>query len=264
MSFFKMYNKFFSQIAILRHILTQPMADPRHDTPYSCEPKVMAVMSTLPRCGSELMSATLASSGAMGLFTEYLDSGMRYNPRFIRYIFNQKHYYEKLIQVRTSQRGIFATKMFWRHLTVKGGQNFLDYFSKTYSSDIRFLYLYREDTLAQAISYVKALQTQAWTSKREAVVSPHYDFDQITRAKHKFDTEGSGWRNYFEKHNISTVVIKFEDFVNDIEGESRKALLHLGAENGENLTIKIPGLKKQSDTINMEWRERYIRDSRGE
>jgi LPS sulfotransferase NodH len=45
--------------------------------------------------------------------------------------------------------------------------------------ELRYIWLWREDTLAQAVSFSRALQTREWISPQRPVREPRFDFEHI-------------------------------------------------------------------------------------
>ena len=80
--------------------------------------------------------------------------------------------------------------------------------------DIQFIYLYREDTVRQAISYLKAQQSDVWAMKKTSV--PDFDgyiYDplKIEANIKMFRKENVRWEQWFKDQKITPLSITYEE-----------------------------------------------------
>ena len=58
-------------------------------------------------------------------------------------------------------------------------------------------------------------------------------------------------------------VVTYEDLIADTTGVVRSVVELMGAENDEPERVSLPAVEKQSDEINMEWRNRFGQEKKG-
>ena len=134
---------------------------------------------------------------------------------------------------------------------------------------IKFIYLYREDHIKQAISMEKARQTDQWNSfQRVQNFDPEYKFGKIAQEVIWRLDSVCKWKEIFERYGIEPLRVKYEDFCK----APRKWLLrikrYLGIRNATPITEeairkhmedeKAP--QRQSDDTNTEWEKRFYQD----
>ena len=134
---------------------------------------------------------------------------------------------------------------------------------------IKFIYLYREDHIKQAISMEKARQTDQWNSfQRVQNFDPEYEFGKIAQEVIWRLDSVCKWKEIFERYGIEPLRVKYEDFCK----APRKWLLrikrYLGIRNATPITEeairkhmedeKAP--QRQSDDTNTEWEKRFYQD----
>ncbi|MDV9169743.1 Stf0 family sulfotransferase [Streptomyces sp. W16] len=131
---------------------------------------------------------------------------------------------------------------------------------------VRFVRLWREDVLAQAVSWVRAEQTGVWFVGGKGEVGggravhaggrPSYDRDAIARTMRTIDEHNVGWERWFEDYGIEPHRIRYEDLSDDPSAVTLRVLGHLGVglPAGRHIT---PSHHRQADHLNEEWIARY-------
>ncbi len=196
----------------------------RFDQPLrSCDDiKRKYIICSAQRAGSHLLGRLLINAG-IGVPHEY------FNPLHIRLLSNRwkldlqdrKTYLRMLFARRTSPNGIWGTKLQWEFM-----QHCLPVRDELFG-EARYIYLFRKDILAQAISLHISVVTGIW------------DFDGIKvsecRPDHKMGDDRSiaqcmqiiknddiFWKNFFAENRLSPLVICYEDFVKDQQNSVRQ------------------------------------------
>ena len=126
---------------------------------------------------------------------------------------------------------------------------------------IRFLYLQREDVIAQAVSRAMAEQSGLWHqhadgSTREQVgerKDPIYDRDQIVRYVSEAKADNQRWEDWFTANNITPLRLTYEALAADPQAELDRIMSDFGLAPVK-ATIKS---RKLSDALSKAWIKQY-------
>jgi LPS sulfotransferase NodH len=214
------------------------------------------------RCGSSYLCWRLWQTGLLGAPMEVL------NPMGVMRVLTNRlktssrgDYIAKLLARRTSRNGVFGMKAHFHHFEA---------FLKEYPgllevlSPITFIYISRQDRIAQAVSMARALQTGQWTSRMEAGPGARlqYDYATIANCLNDIARQDLDWRGWFRARGITPYQVTYDDLTADAEGVVRDIVGLLGVQNDESATVDIPRVDKQGDETNEEWIERFGRESK--
>ncbi len=228
---------------------------------------------TTPRTGSFLLAEALEGTGIAGRPQEYFESSLENLWMERLGIASEPEYFEKVMEEGTTSNGVFGAKLFWfqfQYLLTKLDRTF----GRSESNpsllnesfpNLRFVLLTRRDKVRQAISYVRAIQSDVWwsipgesetqpTPKQE----PIFDREEIeSRVAHLIYLEAN-WRRYFEERGIRPLTIVYEEMIDALEPAVSAVLHELGLPIPEGLTVPSPRLAKQSDQLTELWVRRYL------
>ena len=159
-----------------------------------------------------------------------------------------REYLEAIARLNVTPNGVFGVKMHWnqyeRHMLARG----LDV--EFWNVPVKWVRITRRDEIRQAISFVRAAQTDSWNSSMQVKREPHYDADAIIAALDRIEYENACWSKYFADHGITPLHITFEELTRDTETTIRRVMEHVGSP-----IVEVPATqtKPQSDGINAEW-----------
>jgi LPS sulfotransferase NodH len=129
-----------------------------------------------------------------------------------------------------------------------------------------FLFIDREDKIAQGISLYRAKASGFWHQPRggeqvkKACETPAYAFNAIYREVEFCKKEAAFWNDFFSRNGLSVVRVLYEDFVEEPEKTVLRALKELEIEFDMDAGI-IQGFNKLSDpVITARWRSKFISD----
>ncbi len=125
----------------------------------------------------------------------------------------------------------------------------------------RFIYLHRDDVLAQAVSWHRAEQTNVWhqTDQEESKrpeQEPRFDFDQICKLVQTIEEHNSAWRAWFASVGIQPYMVRYEDIDADPVGVAREILDFLGLKLPPGRLIETRH-RRVADEVNAQWIDRY-------
>ena len=124
------------------------------------------------------------------------------------------------------------------------------YFTKRYS-----VYLSRRNKVLQAVSLLKARQTEQYYFDKELKGECFFDAKELKKIIIKLVNIEYQWESLIEKLRIEPYRIYYEDVMKDITEAGYKIADHFGFERPAN--PYAPYLKKQADEINVQWAERF-------
>ncbi|WP_167459254.1 MULTISPECIES: Stf0 family sulfotransferase [Streptomyces] len=132
----------------------------------------------------------------------------------------------------------------------------------------RFVCLRREDVLAQAVSWLRAEQTDTWYIGGNGEIGgnggrgqlPVFDADRIGELVQIIDEHNAAWEAWFATCGISPLRVRYEELDTDMAGVTEGILTFLGLSSPDGRAI-VPRHKRQADELNDQWIERYRAES---
>ena len=208
------------------------------------------------RSGSNFLASALASTGGVGLSREFLNHPVvrRRSERL-----GIGHFDDYLCQLAEE-----FSKEGW--LTVKAGLKQLYYLAKlelleTLLPKPVFVLVNREDVVAQAVSWLVAIQSGQWTSSHQVEDrEPVYDFGAIDQRVDAILAENAAFIGFLARNGAETHHVRYEDLVRrpgEVVGNLATAL-------DFSQTEYRPGrirTEKQRSTFNLNWESRVPRRS---
>ena len=169
--------------------------------------------------------------------------------------------------------GVFGAKLMWGTLeelidkltgvtpAPAGGD--IDVLARAFGTT-RFVYVRRDDVLAQAVSWLRAEQTGTWYIGGNGEISgtgdshgaPRYDRRQITELLHTIDEHNAAWRAWFASVGVQPYEVRYEALAADPVTVTRSVLDFLGLRLPEGHAI-VPRHRRQADDLNRRWTARY-------
>ena len=218
------------------------------------------------RSGSWLLAHLLTSTGVAGQPAEFFSHDDMRTFRAAWDVTTDGDYVARVKEEGTTPNGVFATKLAWnalddlmfrlRRLTREYEASDLAVIETVFPNP-RFLWIRREDVVAQAVSWAKASQTGQYAAHQPASGEATFDFDHIDGLMHLARVQTGAWRRWFALHNLAPCEITYEALVADPVGTTLGALGYLGLD-APRTSIGAPSdLVRQADAVNAEWVARY-------
>ena len=235
-----------------------------------------------PRTGSTLLCGLLASTGVAGQPESYFRQpdeqlwAARWDiARSTDGVVEYSEFVRAALAAGRTENGVFAARIIWGTL-----DHLVDRLATVYpapaSGDLDllelvfgntgFVYLHRDDVLAQAVSWHRAEQTGVWhqTDREEPTrpeQEPRFDFDQIRKLVQTIEAHNSAWRAWFASVGIQPHEVRYEDLDADPVGVASEILDFLGPELPPERLIKTSH-GRMADEVNAQWIDRYRAESR--
>jgi len=226
---------------------------------YEGKPQKTYLICSTGRSGSTLLSSLLTNSGVMGAPHEYFHVAGHREPLIERFNIPayqpdmMDKYFDAIIKYRTSPNGVFGLKA---HIT-QCLKYFNNGFIKSYFGDIKFIFMLRRNTIAQAISLTIAGQTEKWTSHGTEKKQATYDFDKINRSFGLTSYQNALWERVFKANKITPHVIFYEDLLEAPTEQIQMIADFIGVDTKISIDLASAGLNKQATAQNREWDERF-------
>jgi trehalose 2-sulfotransferase len=212
------------------------------------------LVCAVPRSGSSLLCELLMLTGLAGAPTEFFDPELREGFARVWGTETFDQYVEALLSRKTSPNGVFGMKAHYPQLAAALG----DRDPNALLPELRFVYITREDRIAQAVSYSKALQTNLW-----AVDHPPQNGDPVFRAKEirnllaTIGKHEDAWERFFERHDVKPLRVSYETLVERLEPTVRTVMDYIGVDVPDGFRLAAPTLQKQADGVSEEWARRF-------
>lgn len=259
-------------------------------------PSHSILICATPRSGSYLLCEALRSTHRAGDPEEYL-----WRPNAERFAVgwgvdadDAQAYRAAMLDAATSEQGVFACKVMWGYVSAAARVLREQPWGDPTEANIEdaallvdalpnatFVFMRRRDVVAQAISYSRAVQADAWARmddgsevpgdvpvlddaasvRRPAGTPPPvaYDFHQIEYFREELERHNECWAELFAGAGIEPVDIAYEDLAADYEGVARHVLQSAGIDT-TGITFGARRLQRQRDHVSRRWRLRYEED----
>lgn len=157
-------------------------------------------------------------------------------------------------------RGVYSTKTMWQTWDeFMNGLQALGIPLKDILIDAKFIWTRRRDKLAQAISFMKANQTNSWLSLEPCKQDPVYKPEQIAfRLRQIFFCEEK-WEEWFSLMGVSPKIVWYEEMVSAYEQTALDVLDYLSIKRPESINW-VRRLEKQGNAQSEEWKRQFIKD----
>ncbi len=229
-------------------------------------------ISTTPRTGSFMLAHALDSTGIAGRPQEYFDPNFE-NLWLERLgITSDAEFFGKILPEGTTPNGVFAAKVHCHQFeylagklrAVHGDRPILDLLRTTFP-DLRYVFLTRRDKVRQAVSYYRAIATNAWWSahsdsradRNTPAPPPEFNYEQIDHWVTRLWEFERNWRQHFDQAGVTPFEVSYEEFVANYEPTVLAILRYLELPITEAMGIAPPRLEKQADELSEAWVRRY-------
>jgi LPS sulfotransferase NodH len=163
----------------------------------------------------------------------------------------------------TTPNGVFGAKIMWAHLQDLGRQlgasDLHDLVDSVFGAP-RFVWVRRADTVRQAVSLWRAMQTQSWRAENEtATGEPRYSYAALRHLVELLAAHDAAWERFLAPVAGRVLALTYEEIAADVAGALGRTLAHIGVECTE--LRDLPVMRRQADERSDAWAERYARDA---
>lgn len=235
------------------------------------------LICTTPRTGSTLLCGLMASTKVAGHPESYFrepDEQLwvaRWNiAQASDGAFERSEFVRAALAAGRTDNGVFAARIMWgtldhlfdrlRAVHPAPAAGDFDLLNLAFGHT-RFVYLHREDVLAQAVSWHRAEQTNVWhqtdrEEPKQPAREPRFDFDEIRGLVRTIEEHNAAWRAWFASVGIQPHTVRYEDLDADPVGVAGEVLDFLGLELPPGRPIETRH-RRLADELNAYWIDRY-------
>jgi LPS sulfotransferase NodH len=218
-----------------------------------------------PRTGSTMLGNLLADSGLVGRAGEAFGEPFRRDvvPTLSRRDFDD--YLVRESDRRARGTGTLGYKLHWDQVEVflyllrlrrgLGGATDAEVVAAVFPEP-RYVFMTREDSLAQAVSWWKSITTGKWIDGETASGEPTFDADGIGERLRQIEAHNQAWQHWFEANRVEPLRLTYEQLVSDPAREARRILEFVGVDVPAGFAI-APRTEVQADALNRQWIKRY-------
>ena len=237
---------------------------PTKPPPSRTPPRLTSVIATTPRTGSHFLAELMANTGRLGRPKEYFNPSIEMSrqvpdaTRLEDSVTGSVAWRCGLVDANgTTQNGIASFKLFPNHFQwLLNGVRLSDWFPR-----IRWIHLYRDDKIGQAISWAIANQTKVWSGKRgEDHPSPTYSADFVEAALLDILADEADWSSYFLRNRIHPFRISYEALEQDPAAAVVAVADHLDTDLEARPDVRTTTVKQRA-ALEEEWRRRFFEDA---
>jgi LPS sulfotransferase NodH len=214
---------------------------------------------TSGRSGSNLLCQYLSSTGMLGNPLEYFNGSGRRLLGYPEYPDDPSKQIDWILTEGATPNGIYGLKIFPAQVEqIEKSIRWTELLP-----DLKFVLLKRRDILGQALSAVRALQTEQWRASMPARGPALYDGAQIYERLQIAARDYARWDIFFARRAVAAAVIIYEDFLVDPQSAVDQVADLFGLRGQARAAGERIDLKSQRDAITEEWRARFLDEYRG-
>jgi trehalose 2-sulfotransferase len=229
-----------------------------------------------PRTGSSLLCGLLESTGVAGRPESYFrrpdERSWAAHWGIIRSdgAFSYADYVKEALAAGRTENGVFAARLMWGTLDevtgklkavypdASGGETGL--LNRAFGCT-RFVYLRRDDVLRQAVSWLRAEQSNVWfethqSGHQQPEQEPRFDSGRINELVQLIGEHDAGWQEWFAAAGLLPYPVRYEDLDADPVGVTSDILDFLGLDLPPGREIRARH-RRLADELNTRWIDRY-------
>jgi LPS sulfotransferase NodH len=200
--------------------------------------KISYLICSMPRSGGGFLAGLLRSTGVAGRPEEYFWKNDIPGWRKRWSLSSADDYLTRVAEEGTTPNGVFGAWVMWSYIDdvielVANAEMRSRPKHEILASafpDLHYVYLSRENRLAQAVSWAKAIQTNEWFAddRRRVQREPTFDRNVIEGLLDEIASGERGWRRFFADGAIMPLDLPYETLARDPVGTGRGVVSFLG------------------------------------
>jgi trehalose 2-sulfotransferase len=237
-------------------------------------PEKSYVICASPRSGSFLLCEALANTGLAGRPSEHLSRHFedywypRWKPSSYR------DYVGHVIRLGTTPNRVFGTKLVFHQFEyaisrLRESPDCRELAAprllSTVFPNLRYIWTTRQDKVRQAVSFLKANQTNIWCVTDQPLArfgeprpnQMEYSFEAIDRLVKSMEWTEEAWKTFFCTFDLNPLVVVYEHFAQEYDETTGRVLDYLEIDLPKQFKIAEPHMQRQADAVSEEWVERY-------
>ena len=150
----------------------------------------------------------------------------------------------------TTSNGVFGAKVMWGHVAEPAAL----------FPGASHVWVRRRDTVRQAISLWRAMQTQSWRDEGRSAerAEPRYHFGAVRHLVEQLESQDACWARFFDDRPV--LELTYEEIAADLPGALERTLAHVGIARPRDWPPALPAMRRQADELSDVWASAYARD----
>jgi LPS sulfotransferase NodH len=150
----------------------------------------------------------------------------------------------------STPNGVFGAKLMWGHVDDPAGL----------FPGSSYVWVRRRDTVRQAISLWRAIQTQSWRDEGRSTAGPEpqYRFSAVRYLVDQLTSQDAAWARFFAERPV--LELTYEEIAADLPRALERTLEHVGIERPSDWPPALPAMRRQADELSDVWAGAYARD----
>jgi LPS sulfotransferase NodH len=172
----------------------------------------------------------------------------------------------------TTDNGVFGAKIMWGHRAdflplARTLEELHDMPERELLAalfpNLSYVWVRRGDTVRQAVSLWKAIQTQSWRSGQYGgrAHEPVYHFEAVHHLRRMLERNDTAWGRWFEERGIRPLELSYERIAADPATAVTTVVGFIGVDAGDLPEPQAP-TERQADVVSDDWVARYFRERR--
>lgn len=208
-----------------------------------------------PRSGTSWIGSLANSTGVMGRSGEWLAARVLEKPM---HKYTPEEHFDLVMKNASTPNGRFGVKILPIYLNGVYQNHGYDFIQKCASQyDVKLHVLKRKDRLGQAISHVRAMQTQQWQGQMRKKFWERYDYLAICEAMAMYEDIEKYWDTYLQTHKMDFDTFVYEDLCLDPTPWLNSLAEHMDVEISQRWDTYM---RIQRDDKTKAWRARFLED----
>jgi trehalose 2-sulfotransferase len=213
---------------------------------------------TSGRSGSNLLCQYLSSTGMLGNPLEYFNGSGRRLLGYPDYPDDPAKQIDWIVTEGATPNGIYGLKIFPAQIEqIEKSIRWTELLP-----DLKFVLLKRRDILGQALSAVRAMQTEQWRASMPARGPAMYDGARIYERLKIAARDYARWDIFFARKAVAPAIIVYEDLLADPQSAVDQVADLFGLRGRAHAASERIDLKIQRDATTEEWRQRFLGEYR--
>ncbi len=207
-----------------------------------------------PRTGGNLLCDLLTQAG-IGKPGEWMNPD-KVRPLLLEWKVPMSGYLHRLHEQKT-YRGHFGCKVHWVERLWPQSMGIIQDFDDIVGPDGVYIFMRRNDLVAQAVSRHIAHTTGNWIDRTGGGTSarPTYHYAQISAFRDRVSKENNGWRAWFDEKGVVPHEVVFEEMVSDMDRVFRDVVDAIGAK--QPAEMPAPRIHPQRGDWNKRFYQRF-------
>jgi LPS sulfotransferase NodH len=210
-----------------------------------------------PRCGSTYFCELLASTDVLGIPREYLNVGLGWGRLDQERATDLRPLFHRVLQAGVTPNGIYALKAHADHFTAIAG--IVDPLLAL--PNLKFVRIRRQDTLGQAISWLRAWQTHQFALTDRQKYTPCYDAAGIRTFLALLTEQEATWKRLFAGMGCTPLEIDYDSLVQNPQRDVDRVARLMGLGHPAPIVPRRVKVTIQRDQLNAAWRSRFLAET---